>query len=574
MALNVFKITSANCQNCYKCVRECPVKAIKFKNEKATIVDSMCIGCGRCLAVCPKNTKEIKTEVEVIKNYINSGIKVAVSLAPSFMGSFKVDDYKKIVGALKKLNFSYVEETSEAAYIISQYYKEFYGKEDTENYITTCCPSVNSLIEKYYPSLIKNMIPAISPMSCHSRLLKEKYGPDVKIVFIGPCLSKKYEALNEPSIDAVLTFDELHKWLDEENIDLTNVEPYDFDSQENAARLYPTNGGIFSTVKKIKSSKDGFQVDGIEDCISLLDELKKGTIKNTFIEMSLCKNSCANGPAIGIEIPNVYERINKIKRYAKSKNNEDMTKDTSSKISFYNLDLKTKFSAETPNIVIPNDIEIKKILASIGKVSPSDELNCSSCGYNTCKEKAIAVYNGMAEKYMCLPYMKMRAENLSNVIFYSTPNAILIVNDDLKIVEFNPSAERLFNVNKRFIIGKPFSLLTNDEDVLFVKNGECSIPLKKVELPQYNAVVLQTILYLKDQRLTLVIFNDVTSEELKDEKFQKVKRNTLVMAQEVIDNQMRVAQEIASLLGETTAETKVILTQLKKLVEGEDGEKK
>lgn len=568
--MSVINFSKANCRNCYKCVRACPVKAVKVKDEQAIIVESMCIGCGQCLRVCPKNAKEVMSELDVVKAYIGRGHKVIASVAPSFAAAFNTEDYRQIVSGIKELGFTGVEETAVAAAIVSEKYREYYEADDGRSYITTCCPSVNYLIKKYYSSLTENMLPVVSPMVCHGKMLKEKYGSDSKIVFIGPCLSKKMEALEVGCIDAVLTFDELNKWFEAEKIFLDRLEGKDFDSQGEAARLYPTTGGIAVTLDHSKSDKDVFRVDGIDNCIDLLESMKRGKIKNTFIEMSLCTNSCVNGPAMTDEFTSSYIKKSRVEKYvSKCEKNNDIAQKIE---KFYDLDLFKEYKSKETKMNTPSQEEIRKILASIGKLVPQDELNCGGCGYNTCRDKAIAVYNGMAEKNMCLPYMRQRAETMSNIIFDLTPNIIMIVNDELEIIEFNPSSENFFNVKQSFAKGKPVSMLMDDSDMILVRESQDDIVSKRIQLKDFNAIMLETILYLEEQNAMLIILNDITNEEEKEEELQRLKMKTIDMAQEVIDKQMRVAQEIASLLGETTAETKVTLGRLKKIVQGEDGD--
>lgn len=564
----VINFSKANCMNCYKCVRECPVKAIKVKDEQAQIVEELCIACGSCLRICPQNAKEIQSELVTVKTFINKGYKVVASVAPAFIGAFKFDHSGQFVNALKKLGFSYVEQTAVGAALVSKEYSEFYNKPCKDNYITTSCPGVNYLIQKYYPSLIASMIPVVSPMICHGKTIKERYGKETKVVFIGPCLAKKLEAIEDNSIDAVLTFDELNRWFQKERIVLNQLPIENFDAEDLAASIYPITGGISATLDK-KIDKKIFKVDGIDSCIELLTSLEKGEVENTWIEMSLCNNSCINGPAMPEEVESLYLRKYKIEKYVQNceKNNNNCK---GQEISINTAFLKKKFRNLSSSFTIPKEEEIRALLKDIGKTSEKDELNCGACGYNTCREKAISVYNGMAEKNMCLPYMRQRAEMLTNVIFDVTPNAIFILNNDLDIINFNPSAEILFNVSRDFAIKKPVTILMEDDDFIDVRDIKRSILSKKVKLKHYNRTVLETAVYIEEHKAILVIMIDITNNEKKEKKLEELKLNTLDMAQEVIDKQMRVAQEIASLLGETTAETKVILTKLKKIVQSKE----
>ena len=564
--IDIINFSKANCSNCYRCVRECPVKAVKLKNGQAEIVNSLCIGCGRCLLVCPKNAKQIKSDISIVKEHIRNGDIVVASVAPSFIAAFDVEYPEQFVSALKQIGFSYVEQTAVGAGVISQSYNEYFNKDDEKNYITTSCTAVNYLIQHYFPNLVDQMIPVVSPMVCHAKILKEKYGKNIKTVFIGPCLAKKIEALKEEAIDYILTFDEMTKWFENEEIVLKNLDSMAFDLENKKASLYPIRKGIASTLDSGK--KDIFCVDGIENCIDLLKCMNKGKIKNAFIEINLCDNSCINGPAMPNE-NSVYIRKNKVKKYVQ--NCQESNDDFEINIKDYkDINISTTFKDLSPIINIPNEEEIKEILASTGKFNESDELNCGACGYNSCRDKAIAVYNKMAENNMCMPYMRQRAETISNVIFDVTPNIIFILNDELEIIEFNPSSEALFKVKKRFAINKPIVMFMDDKDFIEVKNTKKDVIAKKIHLKEYNCSMLETVLYLEEYKAMVVIMSDITDEEIKEKKLKELKMNTLNMAQEVINKQMRVAQEIASLLGETTAETKVILTKLKKVVQDKE----
>ncbi|HSQ34044.1 MAG TPA: [Fe-Fe] hydrogenase large subunit C-terminal domain-containing protein, partial [Peptostreptococcaceae bacterium] len=368
--MDIINFSKADCSNCYRCVRECPVKAIKLKDGQAEIVNSLCIGCGRCLLVCPKNAKQIKSDISIVKKHIRNGDVVVASVAPSFIAAFDFKYPEQFVSALKQIGFSYVEQTAVGAGIISESYNEYYNKDDDKNYITTSCTAVNYLIQHYYPNLVDEMIPVVSPMVCHAKMLKEKYGQNIKTVFIGPCLAKKLEALREETIDYILTFDEMIKWFENEKIVLDDLEPIPFDLGNKEASLYPITQGIASTLDD-SSKKDIFCVDGIENCIDLLKCMDKGKIKNTFIEMSLCDNSCINGPAMPNE-NSVYIRKNKVKKYVQNcrKNNDNFEIDIEIN---KDIDISTNFRDLSPIVNIPSEEEIKEILASTGKLKESDE---------------------------------------------------------------------------------------------------------------------------------------------------------------------------------------------------------
>lgn len=561
--MSIINFSKANCKNCYRCVRECPVKSIRVKDEQAEIVEELCIACGNCLRVCPQNAKEVKSEMEKVKNWIKNGEVTAVSMAPSFAAIF---DSEKIVGALRKLGFKFIEETSEAAAIVSENYQKHYQHSEKNIKISTCCPSVNYIIQKYYPGIMGNMINIISPMALHGQMMKERYGEKTRVVFIGPCLAKKLEARETGTIDGVLTFEEVEKWFRNENMNMNEIQNEKFDNDNKVkAALYPVSGGILATIEKEQLPL--YKIDGINECITILESIQIGEVKRGFIEMSMCRDSCINGPAMPEKVPNILVRKERMEEYNAIINTDNLNKE--------NINMETIEYKNLRKINIsPSETEIRKILSDIGKNSYEDELNCGACGYNSCRDKAKAVYKGMAEKYMCLPFMRHRAEMMSNTIFDNTPGLIFILNEELEIVEINPAAQRAFCADINVFSGKKIDTLIKDADIKKVVETKSNIVSKKGILENYGIVVIKSIIYLSEQNAVLVIMHDITESEKKEEELKNIKMKTIDMAQEVINKQMRVAQEIASLLGETTAETKVTLTRLKKIVQGDSGELK
>ncbi|HAX74050.1 MAG TPA: 4Fe-4S ferredoxin [Firmicutes bacterium] len=561
--MGVINFAEGRCQNCYACVRVCPVQAIKIKKEQAIILDARCIGCGLCLKACPQNLKEIESELEKVKRFIKTDQKVAVSLAPTYVSLFD-DEATKLGTALKQLGFDYIEETVVGAKAVTQQYEMYYHQMIDSCYITSCCPTVNLLIQKHYPQTLPYLLPVISPMSCHARLLKERYGQKTFVVFIGPCLSKKVEAASEQAVDAVLTFEELKQWLNEEKIELHELDETPLEECGSEHLHYPIRGGITKGFHKKAERIDIISVDGISDCIAAIEGIDAGQFNNTLFEMSACRHSCVGGPAIGCEKSTVFERQLKIRKHANKIEaiNHPAIKNKDHKISVYKY-----FSPLYAEMLMPSESDIERILNHIGKYKKEDELNCGSCGYKTCREKAIAVYNKMAEPSMCLPYMKQKAETYSHVLFDVTPSMIIVVNESLEIIDFNPAAEAFFEIKKDKAIGLPINAILDSERFETVISEKQSVLGERIELNNQMTTLIQSIMYLEQQDVMMCILNDISKQLLQQQKMQHLKINAIHMAQEVINKQMVVAQEIASLLGETTAETKVTLTRLKNLIE-------
>ena len=574
--MSTIQFKEVNCKNCYKCLRSCPVEAISFKNDHAQVIEDGCVFCGKCLQVCPQNAKSVKNDIEKVKGFIDKKLKVYASIAPSFAPAFNIKDENHMYQVLKKLGFTYVEETAVGAAQVSSEYSKLLQKKEMCNIISSACPTVVSLIEKHFPELIDQLAPVVSPMVAHGKILKEMYGSRIKVVFIGPCLSKKEERKDlqsEEIIDAVITFEELEMWMKNEGLSFETVD----DMEDNYVhhnlntRFYPAPGGIIKSLGITKKYNYRFiKFDGIDRCIDILTQIKKGKIKDYFIEMNSCVGGCLGGACMNSGNHDFLEMRDKLLDYvctSASRVNQGI--EYNSKENFFK-----EFKDKSKLYTIPEEKAIVDILRKIGKFSKEEELNCGACGYNTCREKAIAVYNKKAELHMCVPYMRERAESISNVIINSTPNAIFALTEDLQIHEANLAARTIFNIGSGDFMSKDIFEILDCPDIYEVSENKKDIINSKYYYEKYNVTVEQSILYIKENRTIIIIIKDITQEEKKQQQMYKVRCETVDLAQKVIDKQMRVAQEIASLLGETTAETKIALTKLKNSIQSEMGEEK
>lgn len=547
----IMTLKKSNCKNCYKCIRNCPVKSIRFSGNQAHIIENECILCGNCFVVCPQNAKEIVKDTEKVIVMMQSGAPVIASIAPAFAANYGTG-INAMKEALLKLGFADVQETAYGATIVKTEYENLLKDEQRDIVISSCCHTVNLLIQKYFPDLIYCLADVVTPMQAHCMKIKQQ-NPEAKVVFIGPCISKKDEAQESDDIDAVLTFEELSEWLKKSNIELKK----EMDSNEcSRTRFFPTSGGILKTMKKDQSDYTYLVVDGIENCINALKEIKAGNIHKCFIEMSACTGSCIGGP--------VMERTNRstvsdyitIKKYAGEKDFAIAEYET--------REMKKYFSQLDTGERIPSDSELREILLQMGKIKPSDELNCGSCGYNTCREKAIAVYQGKAEISMCLPFLKDKTESFSNSIFNNTPNGIIVLNEKLEVQNINSAASKIVNLRwESDILGDHVVRILEPDVFLEVLETGINVHDKKVFLAEYKKYVEQSVIYDKEYHIIICIMRDISEEENEREKKEAIRRQTVEVADKVVDKQMRIVQEIASLLGETAAETKIALTKLK-----------
>ena len=557
---NCLTLKKSNCKNCYKCIRHCPVKAIRFSGNQAHIIGNECILCGQCFVVCPQNAKQIVDETEKVKVFLQSGDPVVVSLAPSFVANYEGVGINAMRDALQKLGFYEVEETAIGATIVKNEYERMLKEDERDIIITSCCHSINLLIQKYFPAELEYLADVVSPMQAHCMDIKKRF-PKAKTVFIGPCVAKKDEAEHyEGVVDAVLTFEELTNWLKEENIELKT----DMDSnEESRARFFPTTGGILKTMAQDAPGYTYMALDGIENCVDALKDIESGKIHKCFIEMSACVGSCIGGPVM-----EKYHRSAPIKDYITIANyagNKDFDV-----VQPDNMELKKQFTYIEHRLQQPSETEIYNVLRQMGKFKPSDELNCGSCGYNSCREKAIAICQGKAEISMCLPFLKDKAESFSDTIVKNTPNGLIVLNEELEVQQINEAARNIMNIRSSTdVLGDLVVRIMDPKDFMEVRTTGRDIRNKKVYLAEYKRYIEQSVVYDKDSHLLIGIMRDITDEQNEREKKESISRQTVEVADKVVDKQMRIVQEIASLLGETAAETKIALAKLKESIQDE-----
>ena len=555
---NCLTLKKSNCKNCYKCIRHCPVKAIRFSGNQAHIIGNECILCGQCFVVCPQNAKEITSEVEKVKVLLQGGSPVIVSLAPSFAANYDGVGIASMRDAMQKLGFYDVEETAIGAAIVKNEYERMLKEDDRDIVISSCCHSINLLIQKYYPTELKYLADVVSPMQAHCMDIKQRY-PTAKTVFVGPCVAKKDEAeYYGEAVDAVLTFEELTEWMEAEHIQLRSETDV---TAESRTRFFPTTGGILKSMEQ-ETGYTYIAVDGIDNCMSALEDIKSGKIHKCFIEMSACVGSCIGGPVMEKYHRAPIKDYLAIANYAGAKDFDVVQPES--------VKLKKNFSFIEHRLPQPTETEICSILRQMGKVKPSDELNCGSCGYNTCRDKAIAICQGKAEISMCLPYLKDKAESFSDTIVKNTPNGLIVLNESYEVQQINEAARKIMNIRSASdILGDQVVRILDPSAFMSVMQTGRDIRDQRVYLAEYNRYVEQTIVHDKDSRMLIGIMRDVTDEEKEREKKENISRQTIEVADKVVDKQMRIVQEIASLLGETAAETKIALAKLKESITDE-----
>jgi iron only hydrogenase large subunit-like protein/uncharacterized Fe-S cluster-containing protein len=561
--MSILQFEKVNCKNCYKCVRYCPVKAIEVKNHCAQIRESECILCGKCTIVCPQKTKGAISELEEVKEALKKGKQVIASLAPSAFAYFSVS-FHALKQALLQLNFGDARETAEGAYLVKTDYEKLIAEQPERVMISSCCSSVNELIRKHYPDVLQNLAPILTPMQVHAKLLKEQY-PEAVIVFISPCISKKAERYDKNSfVDFVITFEELSGLLVESDVVLSEEET--LPEKQYNSRLFPISGGIISSMKQLEQC-NYIAISGYEACVQAIRDIQNGKLSNCFIEMSLCEGSCIGGPSFQEKEYSLLSAQMMMKKYISvTDHGEDFN-------LIYGQSLKRDFALDKKVAqVLPSEAQITAVLRKMGKRTKVDELNCGMCGYASCYDKSVAVIMGKAEIDMCLPFMKERAESFSNQIINITPNAILTVDMDLKVQQINQAACGIFHLSQEDIINQPVSRILDEFDFVHMLTSNTEKFEKNAYLAEYNSYLNQIFLYDKASSMVVCIMKNITADRQNKNLIMRKKMQAAAMADDIADKQLRIVHEIASILGETAAETKIAIHDLKETILMDDEE--
>ncbi len=569
----------ARCKDCYKCLRECPVKAIEVKNHQAQIIKERCILCGRCTVVCPQNAKIVHSEKDDIDSLLLSNDNVVASVAPSFISSFRLKNFAQMETVLYKLGFAFAEETAVGANAVTKEYAACMASGRFDNLISSACPALCRLIQEYHPDALRYLAPVDSPMVAHAKILRQRF-PGCKVVFIGPCIAKKREARESGIISGVLTFEDLRRFMVErgvtfplpdarEEFERFSCTGITGEAPANRSKSYPVRRGIIHSFEHRPEGYDYVAVDGPLNCVGTLENMDK--VSGVFFEMNMCENACVSGPCSLVGEGEEVRAAVEVKRYVREEcASLPPEQDGDRQVD---VDISASYPKIESRSMMPTAEQIEEILHRTGKFKPEDELNCGSCGYSTCREKAWAVFNGYADIDICLPYMRERAESMSYEIIHNSPEGIVVLDSDMNVVDINSKAKELLGIAAVSLKGLPAIDFFNPTEFLIAQNSGRQYVRKKVYVPETKRHIEMSISILKGNRALFGILKDITDEVHYSEKLGKMRMETLATTDEVIKKQMRVAQEIASLLGETTAETKVALLRLKKTLMQEEEER-
>ncbi|QOR34289.1 4Fe-4S binding protein [Clostridium sp. 'deep sea'] len=560
---SILRTLSAKCRDCYRCVRVCPVKAIGIKNNQAYIDTDRCINCGTCVRECPQNAKVYRDDTEKVTSILKNNTVVA-SIAPSFSSIYDRALAKRLPSALRKLGFAHVSETSEGATIITNKAIELLSNPNNKAGICTACPVVVNYVEKYRPEFIDKLLPVVSPMIAHGKLLKQRYG-DIKVVFIGPCIAKKQEAERSEFsgiIDAVLTFTELNNMLQEHEINLNNCPESDFDNAISLghSKLFALPGGMLKTAGIVDDGikNEVINISGANNIMNLFDVLNTNT-DFTIVEPLFCDGGCINGPGLKSE-KNIFQRRADLIEYANRKVKKPYQVEEKTQI-----DLLTEFNC---GLNVNNDNiteqQIEEVYRLTDKANPEARLDCGACGYSSCREKAKAVIRGMAEIEMCMPYMRKLADLRTDKILERSPNGIVILDEEMRIITMNPAFCNYFSCGKA-LLGRKISYLLDAEE--YEKVATKTLENSEVVVNRYGKKYQQIVYYIPTAKQYVGIYNDISGLKLTEEKLNNIKKQTVEQAQELLNHQIEMAMTMAKFLGENTAKGEALVERLMKIYE-------
>jgi iron only hydrogenase large subunit-like protein/uncharacterized Fe-S cluster-containing protein len=622
VASDIVFTRKARCRDCHRCLRACPVKAIRVHDGQAQVVAERCIACGTCIRECPQKAKAYRHDVAEAVRVLAEGRRVVASIAPSYAGLYEPWERKRLPSALRRLGFAYVAETAVAASEVARAGAEYLQQHPAESHVWASCPAVIGYLQRYRTQDAPRLTPVATPMIAHARWLRKRLGDDIRVVFIGPCVAKKAEAERpeyDGVVDVVLTFEELGEWLTQESITLGACEESHFDEAASDARLYPLPNGALKTAGLLTADLGcaGFSASGFDEVEHALDWLGQPGPPRV-LEPLFCAGGCVNGPAAGTA-RNVYARRFAVEEHAASSGEHTVsaTRGPSSRdgeaglcpaepergkvwkpfegfhgsrdgeaglcpaepergkvwkpSEGFHVDDNACFRDATLPVAVAafggvSEAAIAEVLAATGKAAREDQLDCAACGYASCRDKAIAVVRGMAEPDMCIPRMRRLAEIRTDSILEASPNGIVILDGRFEILSMNPAFRRYFRSGEA-MLGKHISELMDPEPFLRLASSDQPHVELTVQHQRYDRVCHEILYRLGEIEQYVGFFVDITASKSDQEKLEKLRAQTIVQAQELLDHQVAIAQQLAQFLGESTAKGEILVENLVKLAE-------
>jgi iron only hydrogenase large subunit-like protein len=569
------------CQDCYKCIRECPVKAIRVESGHAMVVPELCVLCGHCVTICPAGAKRVRDDLSRARQLLTLKDKVIVSLAPSFASEFAGVEPARLIRAIKRLGFFGVSETAIGADLVSaQVAEDFRADGGRKLFLSSACPAAVEYVKRYMGELSPCITDRASPLLAHARFLRETFGADIGVVFVGPCIAKKREADVWDTIDCAITFRDLRRWLSDEGIALAGANAvgsrqsqYFSGASEPVApgaslgegdfipfraakgALYPVDGGMIAAVKKYPGAEgiNMMSVTGLDGIESTLRGLDPASLAHPlFLEMLSCPGGCVNGPQVASGGPQAIKRID-VLEYAHG------ARDT---LDERRPEMSGTLPFSGASAVAHGEDEIRAALRQVGKLSVEDELNCGSCGYDTCRSFVAAMLEARAEKTMCVSYMRKLAQKKANGLIRAIPSGVVICDASLRIIECNENFARLMGDEiltmfeaKPGMEGADLERITALSRLFRMVMGDDCPDVVEHEIREGKKIFHATVFSIEKGDSACGVIQDVTEPQIqKDRVIRQTKR--------VINKNLAVVQKIAYLLGENAAETEATLNSI------------
>jgi len=557
--LNPIFTEKAECQDCYKCIRECSVKAIRVEGGRAAVVPELCVLCGHCVQVCPVGAKRVRDDLPRAKRLLELGLPVAAALAPSFASEFPGLAPERLVAGLRKLGFSVVSETAIGADLVSRRLAADLGSSRKGGIVaSSACPTAVEYLKKYHPAFAASITALHSPLLSHAAFLKERLGPEAKVVFIGPCISKKRESdLRRDLVDVAIDFADLADWFAAAGIEPAAMEigPEDrfFPGRAAKGSLYPIEGGMIASVRKYDAPAGirWMSFSGLSEIDRALAELEGVELSDTiFLELLACPGGCVNGPRSRSRVGTLAKRL-RVQDYAEA---------AAPRGSLAEPELASSWRVEPVSRAEPGAEAVAAALRRTGKYAVEDELNCGGCGYDTCRDFARAMVEGRAEAAMCVSYMRELAQKKANGLLRSIPSGVVIADRELKVVECNrafalllgPEAEALWEA-KPGLEGADLAKLAPFSKYFaeVIEGGEAI----ERDIRFGRRILHGAVFGIERGAFAGGVFQDITSPWIRKDR-------VVTQARKVIQKNLAVVQKIAFLLGENAAESEAILTSI------------
>jgi len=558
--MNIIEVFAPNCRNCRHCVPTCPTKTISFATGHPEIIKDECILCGKCYTVCPHEAKKINTDLEMVVKWVVDKQPVVLSIDPAWLMAWS--NFPLLQQRCLDYGFLAVEETTKGAVEVGGELGYLLKAKRQVNVLDTNCHASVRLVETMFPDLIPQLAPIASPMVVHGRMLRQQYGSTTKIVYVTPCIARIGEGkniMNQPVIDGVISITDLVSLIGD---DLSEMTPQFPAFEGEIARAYPMMSGISKMIDR-SNDYQMIYVEGVDRIIDVLNSVQKGRMQGFYIQMSACMGSCLGGNLLSPYKSREWKAQSLIRAGMLLQKRLPAVK------SKYNVE-SHPFNRAIKHKTYTKE-EIRQVLIGLGRYSEKDELNCGACGYDTCYEKAVAVLEGKADPKLCMAYAVKEASSVARMVVENTPNGIIVLNKQLEIRELNPSARSYLLAETQDLTGVHISKILDNENLInTLKQATNKASYIVEEYPTMHRIFSHAIFTVDEQQVIIILLMDMTDEiNQQQQKLNEYLQQTLAVTQQVIDEQMRTVQEIASLLGETTVKSKLALTKLKKRIDNE-----